>query len=67
MKTKKTIYAKVNDYLEQGKIDKHKVFREAGLDAVQTTNILKGKRTFSAEEYIAVCKVLKVNPDTFAD
>lgn len=67
MAAEKTVYLKIKAYMEANKIVKTQVFKEAGLNATKTCNILKGKRNLTAEEYIAICKVLKVSSDTFAD
>lgn len=55
----------LQNYLDENGIKQKAVSIKSGIDETALSKILAGKRKCEVNEYIAICKALKVKPDKF--
>ena len=55
----------LKEYIDERGIKQKAVAEKAGIDDVKLCMILQGKRKCEAGEYVSLCNVLGVNPNTF--
>lgn len=60
-----TINLKLKDILEERGIKQSYLCEKTGLSADSVSRILKGVRKISAEEFLIICEVLKLDPRIF--
>lgn len=58
-------FLELKRYIEDCGIKQKVVAEKSGIDEAKLCMILQGKRKCEAGEYASLCKVLKVNPNTF--
>lgn len=54
------ICANINNYVQANGIKKKHLAKEAGMSSNAITLSLSGKRKLTADEYVSICKALKV-------
>lgn len=55
----------LQDYIYEKGIKQKFISDKSGIDETVLSKILTGKRKCEVNEYIAICKALKVKPDKF--
>ncbi|MDL2286986.1 helix-turn-helix domain-containing protein [Eubacteriales bacterium OttesenSCG-928-G02] len=55
----------INEYINDNKIKKSFICKKTGLTRYSLVCALKGKRNFSVDEYILICRALNVTYDFF--
>lgn len=55
----------LQEYLDENGIKQKTISTKSGIDESALSKILTGKRKCEVNEYIAICKALKVKPDKF--
>lgn len=61
------IETNLNKFVEEKCINKQALAQKSGVDFQTLYRCLNGKQRLKADEFLAVCKVLEVEPQTFQD
>lgn len=59
------VYQRIADYIKERGITQAHICRETGLGSNAVSQLLKGERKITIEEYIAICDALSVPLDQF--